>query len=107
MKARMFCGNDVFLARLQGELVECENVDDAVAILTADRFLARRELAYRPFELDQLAAVLLRYGRPDAAQKLSAEAWRMRAADLLNQSGLVASGGPVHVARGPCAVPCD
>jgi hypothetical protein len=72
---------DVFLASFQGELIECATILDAVAVKTADSILAGRFTASRPRQLERLAAVMSRYGRPGAADSLLAEARRMRGLD--------------------------
>jgi hypothetical protein len=77
-------GIETFHVPLEGFIVECESVADAVAVKNADEVLSDRGLSsYAPVELDRLADVLTRYGRQSAANVLRSEAQRRRAAAFL------------------------
>jgi hypothetical protein len=78
---------DLFVANLQGELVSCDSLDDAVAVKTANDILRyRTDCDFTPRELDRLAGVLIRYGRDADAETLSHYSSRQRAALFLRHS---------------------
>lgn len=65
-------GSDVFLAPLQGRLVECISIEDAVAIKTANGIIGNSESRrFSPFALDRLVVVLRRYGCDTAADAIA------------------------------------
>ena len=75
---------DQFVVTLQGELVSCDSLDDAVAVKTANDILRdRTDSDFTPRELDRLAAVLMRYGRDAEAETLSHYSSQQRAAQFL------------------------
>lgn len=76
-----------FPANLQGHVVQCTCVEDALAVIRADAVLHDRELG-SPGELYRWASVLRRYGHDLLATALSNRAGRLRAAEiLLNMAG--------------------
>ena len=80
-------GSGLFPVPLQGWMVECESIQDAVAVKNADAFISGRDtVVYTPVELDDLATACKRYGRHSAADILNAQASRMRAAAYLQDS---------------------
>jgi hypothetical protein len=80
-------GVDIFQVPLQGFMVECESIEDAVAVKNSDAFICGRDtVTYTPAELETMAAVLKRYGRRSAAEILVGQANRIRAAELLSVS---------------------
>ncbi len=81
---------DVFLASLQGNVVQCSTVEDAIAIKTADSLLRDGGVATSS-ELDRLADVVTRYGCLKAGELLSHRASRQRAAEFLVHTAI--SGG--------------
>jgi hypothetical protein len=76
---------DTFLAPLQGRLVQCNCVEDAVAIKTADALLRNGDTCTAS-ELQRLAGILTRYNCHDEAAKLTNRATRQRAAEFLRRS---------------------
>ena len=76
---------DIFLAPLDGRLVECTSIEDAVAIKTADGLLRNGD-ACTASELHRLAGILIRYGCQLEADRLSNRAIRLRAAQFLNEA---------------------
>jgi hypothetical protein len=76
---------DMFPAPLQGRLVECTCVGDAVAIKTADALLRDGD-ACTASELQRLAGILTRYQCQDEADKLTHRASRLRAAQFLRET---------------------
>jgi hypothetical protein len=80
-------GIDIFRIPLEGWIVECESVEDAIAVTNANAILSNQStFAYAPADLEQLADVLLRYGRQTAVDTLKRLASRMRAAAFLKDS---------------------
>jgi uncharacterized small protein (DUF1192 family) len=80
-------GVDHLQVPLQGWMVECVSIEDAVSVKNADAFISGRETnIYSPAELDEMAAILRRYGRKSAAEMLTGQASRMRAAEFLQTS---------------------
>jgi hypothetical protein len=78
------CG---FRVPLEGWVVECETVEEAMAIQDANAILVGRNLfAYSPADIDRIVAVLKRHGRESAAEALHRKASRMRAALFLKYS---------------------
>ncbi len=69
--------SDVFVVPFQGEMIECQTGLDAVAVKLADAVLSGGE-DVSPVELQRLAAILDRYSRPVAAQKLRMQCVRQR-----------------------------
>jgi hypothetical protein len=75
---------DVFCVPLQGWMVECASVEDAVSVKNADAILSGQDaFDYSSAELVTLATTLKRYGRQSAADVLTAMAARLRAAMFL------------------------
>jgi hypothetical protein len=78
---------DLFVVNLQGVLVSCDSLDDAVAVKTANDVLRWQSAGdFTPRELDRFAGVLIRYGRDAEAETLSHLSCRMRAALFLANS---------------------
>jgi hypothetical protein len=77
---------NTLIVPLQGELVACETVMDAIAIKTADGILNSPDLpGFEPAELERLAQVLIKHGCHGTAQRITANVSRMRAAKLVCQ----------------------
>ena len=76
---------DIFLGRVQGRVIHCESVQDAIAINTVDALLKNSDVCTAS-ELQRLGAVLVRYHCHDEAEKLSHLASRPRAMQLLTGS---------------------
>jgi hypothetical protein len=76
---------DTFLVALQGRLVTCTSLKDAVAIKTADALLRDGDSSTAS-ELYRLAVVLTRYDCPSEAQQLTRKASRLRAAEFLTRT---------------------
>jgi hypothetical protein len=77
---------DAYMASLQGKEIECVSLQDATSMRIADALLsgASGYEDFTPSDLERLAAVLFRYGRDNAANRLNSRAARMRAAYLLS-----------------------
>jgi hypothetical protein len=73
---------DIFLARLNGQSVRCESVEDAVAVKRASAILEGRDVM-GPISLERLAGILVRYQCANEARRLTRLAARQRAAELL------------------------
>jgi hypothetical protein len=86
----MEANGDTFLVGLQGRLVECRSLKDAVAVKTAEDLL-RDRWSSTPSELHRLADVLTRCGCQDEAELLTHRASRLRAAGFLTLTAGVAN----------------
>jgi hypothetical protein len=73
---------------LQGELIECRSLVDAVAIKNAGAALDDGAWQrFRSNDLEKLVGVLKRYQRLDAAEMLTRLIARLRAAEFLAAAG--------------------
>jgi hypothetical protein len=73
--------DETFTVVLQGRPVGCLCVEDAAAVKVANAMLAEESEHFMlPEELDLLVSVLTRYGQSEAAETLSLQASRLRAA---------------------------
>jgi hypothetical protein len=81
----MECDGDTFLAPLQGRLVACQSIEDAVAVKTADALLRNGDNGTAA-ELQRLAGILVRYDCHDEAERLAHRVSRLRAAQFLNDT---------------------
>jgi hypothetical protein len=73
--------DETFTVVLQGRPVGCLCIEDAAAVKAAEAMLTEEsEHFLLPEELDQLVSVLTRYGQSEAAETLSQQAGRLRAA---------------------------
>jgi hypothetical protein len=81
----MEANGDTFLVGLQGRLVKCTSLADAVAVKTADALLRDGDSS-TPSELQRLACVLMRYDCPSEAEQLTHKASRLRAAEFLTHT---------------------
>jgi hypothetical protein len=80
--------SDTFLVPLQGELIACRSLVDAVAIKDAGAALDEGGWQrYRSNELEKLVDVLKRYQRTDAVETLTRLSARLRAAEILAAVG--------------------
>lgn len=73
--------SEIIVVPFQGEQIDCATGLDAVAVKLADGILTGRDDADAA-ELERLAAVLEKYDRPLAAQRLRSQAIRADAAVL-------------------------
>jgi hypothetical protein len=74
----------VFEAPLLGRKAECVSADDALDVRAADLILSEQNPdGTKPEELERLAAVLMKYRRDRAAEKLNERAQRRRATQFL------------------------
>lgn len=72
-------GVETFRVPLEGWIVECNSIEDAVAVEYAERMLSTRNYAgYTPAGIDRLAAILATYGRVSAAVHLRQSACQKR-----------------------------
>jgi hypothetical protein len=76
---------DTFLARIQGRVVPCKDVYDAIAINKADGLLDDGQPSTGS-ELQRLAEILRRYHCDEEAEKLGHRACRVRAMEYLSHS---------------------
>jgi hypothetical protein len=61
--------SDTFVVALQGELIHCDKLQDAIAIKNANDVLGERgDDFFSTRELDEMADALTRYNRPDDAR---------------------------------------
>lgn len=78
--------SDSFIVAFQGALVECQSLEDAIAVKTAHGILAdRTEYDFAPRELDRLAEVLIDYKLAEAGETLIRMGAKLRAAQFLVQ----------------------
>ena len=76
-------GVETFQVPLEGWIVECDSIDDAVAVKNAEQILSSRNyVGYAPAELDRLAAILVKYGRKSAAVHLRQRARQKHGAGI-------------------------
>ena len=81
--------SDVFLVALQGHLVGCITLEDAIAIKDANGILSNTDdRSCSPFKLGRLVMVLKRYGCLSAAEELERWSSRLRAEQLLGVEAL-------------------
>ena len=76
---------DVFLATFQGQRIKCATAEDAMAIQFAERML-RGDKPASPDHLARAVVVLRSYGCYTAANALSGQLARLRAAEFLKDS---------------------
>ena len=80
-------GVDTFQVPLQGWIVECKSIEDAVAVKRANAILSDLDVdPTTPIELNTLASILMLYGRKSAADALAQRASRIRAAAFLTEN---------------------
>ena len=83
-------GVETFQVSLEGWMVECDSIEDAVAVRNAESILATRNHAgYTPAELERLAALLVRYGRKSAAVHLRRCAKQQCAAAAIHDTAVM------------------
>ncbi len=76
-----------FQVPLEGFVVECVSIEDAIVIQKADAILSGRDdSVHTPAELGRIAAVLTSYGRESAADAIKGHASRTAAAASLTES---------------------
>ena len=81
-------GGEIFIVSLQGWVIQCSSVDDAVAIKKADGILSNGDGHQQsPVELCRLAFILKKFDCLDAAKSLEHRAVRQRAKAVLKKAG--------------------
>jgi hypothetical protein len=79
--------SDTFVVALQGELIHCDNLQDAIAIKNASDVLGERGDDYfSTRELDEMADALTRYNWPGDARIVRGISAKRRATEYLVQS---------------------